>query len=250
MRLVSALLLLLVITAAVAEDLPSLTGYYEGHVNYGAQFMRDRKYMTMSLACESDFWFVVDEGGNITGEGDATYDFAFSVSWNMAADLGITAVEVLGAALDPKVTLTLDPTTARQHYRLTGRAEPPPDDEYPGKLTLRFSWTDPARTDAKDPELKLNLVGSVGAEDATSARETLNWTPVPPFGQDKSEVPLSLRSQYGPYAASFHYDGSGTSAATAVAVDWSAVQEIDFAAQREIARLRAQVEELRRRAGL
>lgn len=263
MKPLAALLAVLCAGAVSAEELPSVSGYYEGTVRYSAEYFRDRQYTSMALGCESDFWFVVDEEGNLTGAGDAFYDFSFSVAWDMATSVGISVMNVLGASVDPQVTLTLDPSTVHQRYYLTGNVQSPPEPGAPGELLLRFSWTAPDATAAQAPALKLNLVGTVGGTvglsaggdanaagsvgvsgDLGSVRETITWTPVPPFGQDEARVTLGLRSDWGPFSADFHYDGLGTSAATGVVVDWIAVQKIDFAAQREIARLRARVEEL------
>src|SRR5689334_17778691 len=57
---------------------------------------------------------------HIQGQGTATYDFSFAVDWGMHAKLGLSIMNVMGAKIDPKVSLTLDSTTKVQPFRLAG----------------------------------------------------------------------------------------------------------------------------------
>src|SRR5436309_80627 len=98
----------------VAADPPpviSPTGYYEGSVTYACNYFKDRAYTSMILTSKADFWFSLEKtgpgAGHIQGEGVATFDFSFSIDWTMNAKMGISIMNVMGAKLDPKVSLTL-----------------------------------------------------------------------------------------------------------------------------------------------
>ncbi len=262
-----AVLAVLIVSPVRAVEIPSPTGYYEGSLTYAAEYFTDVSYMAMQMKAKSDFWFIADEAGKVTGQGEVDYDFGFGIDWGLAVKQGLTVLKVLGVSLDPKVTIELDPKTAHQSYSLSGEVTPPANPGAPAELTLLFSWTDPAGGGAPAPRLHLDVVGSLTASGSigvthtgtvgpvssntggsfgttrkfSTVVQTIDWTPVSPFGQDTSRVRLTPRSAWGPFATSFDYDGSGTSGGTGVTVHWRAVQKIDFGVMQELVRLRQQV---------
>jgi len=256
--------LLLAPAARAADEGPDprkqAAGYWEGTVNYGAEYFRDRKYMAMTLGCKADFWFTVDDQGNLAGEGAGLYDFAFALDWGLAASAGIQMADVLGLHLDPKVTLSLDPKSAYQRFRLTGHVEAAGDDGTPAKLVMQLV---PLATGGAAPKLRLNLVAGLSGGAGLSAaglslgtsgaigevKQTIEVDPLPPFGTDEPTASAKLRSPYGPLAAEYEYDGTGTAGGTAVTVRWHAVQQISYQDRQRIEALERRVQELEAQAG-
>jgi hypothetical protein len=153
---------------ARAEPPPKIspTGYYEGSVSYSCNYFKDRKYMSMVLGAKADFWFSLEKTGpgtaHIQGQGVATYDFSFAVDWGMHAKLGLSIMNVMGAKLDPKVSLTLDSATKVQPFRLAGDVTLAQDGETVkvDKMLVAFGKGEPG----EKPMLVLNLVGSVSMD--------------------------------------------------------------------------------------
>lgn len=256
---------------APARPRTSPAGYYEGSIIYGAQYMKDRKYMSMRLSSESDFWFVLERTGpgtgRIQGQGRAEFDFAFGVDWKMSTKVGISVMNVMGAKIDPKLTITLDPKTASQKFYLSGDVAFEETDEGIKVRDVLFSWTPPGSEGAEVPQLHLNLVGSISVDGTLTAAgssednpdttddiepgaaegevgvgytgpgtviQTIKVDPQSPFGQQQITLVLKKRGPYGPYADEFDYDGAGADASTGVTVHWAAVQKIDYAWARAV----------------
>ena len=266
---------------AARPPLVSPTGYYEGSVLFNAQYMKDRAYMGMGLGAKADYWFTVTESApgqvRVSGSGVAFYNFGFAVDWGLSAKAGISLVNVLGAKLDPKVSLTLDPSTAVQKFALSGEGALVREGDVVKIKDVALTWVPraPATQPAAPPaagapapnKIRLNLVGSVTAdvsgsgegegsvtrrnvtvsgEGSTSAGgsrtfgtviQTIEIDPLSPFGSDKFTFVLNKRSPYGPYADEFDYDGAGGDATTGVTVHAVTVQKIDFLLAKRLAGL-------------
>ena len=234
------------------QDEPPVSpvGYYEGSTSYGAQFLKNQKYIHISMKSKSDFWFVVmpdphnDKNLTIHGQGLAEYDLSFGVDWTMAAKLGLAQVKgIAGLSLDPNVTLKLNPKTATQKYYLSGSMSMRNPDKPTMDLTV--SWLPPGSGD-KPPQLELQLVGTLTASGtgggggmttftagagltAGTVVKTIKVEPNPPFGTDSLTPNLGKRSSYGPFAIESSYSGPGGDKNTEVTVRWKAVQRYDFA---------------------
>ena len=259
----------LAVTAAVAQEKfqPSPEGYYEGSAIYSCNYLKGIGYASMILKDKADFWLTLTRSGpnafTVNGQGTAFFDFSYAIDWTMSVKAGVSMMNVLGAKIDPKVTLTLDPKTAVQKFYLSGEVTTADAKDGGVKLQdLAISWTPPGDDKAQKPKLKLLLVGSVsmdasggaamdqgfgkgpdgkdlgkgkgegsigsGKFKAGSVSQTIEFDPPPPFGSDKFTLVLKKRSPYGPFADEYDTTAPGQGASIEVSVHWIAVQKIDF----------------------
>jgi len=224
-------------TAVATEDtnfIPSPEGYYEGSVLYSCNYLKGIGYASMILKDKADFWLTLTRGGHgtyiVNGQGTAIFDFSYAIDWTMGVKAGVSMMNVLGAKIDPKVTLSLDPKTSVQKFYLTG--EVAAEDAKDGGVKLKdvtISWTPPNDEKAQKPKLKLQLIGSVSMDVSGSASmdkdfgkgpggkplgkanaegaigggkfspgtvaQTIDFDPPPPFGSEKFTVVLKKRSR-------------------------------------------------------
>lgn len=257
-------------TAMAAEKTkfePSPEGYYEGSAIYSCNYLKGVGYASMLLKDKADFWLTLTRIGpntyNVKGQGTAIFDFSYAIDWTLSVKAGISMMNVLGAKIDPKVSLSLDPKTSVQKFYLTG--EVVAEDAKDGGVKLKdiaISWTPPGGDKAQKPKLKLLLVGSVSADvsgsgntsqdfgkgpngkplakttedgsigggkfKAGTVAQTIEFDPPPPFGSDKFTLLLKKRSPFGPLADEYDIIAPGQSPSVEVTVHWVTVQKIDF----------------------
>ena len=253
--------------AKADEFAPSPEGYYEGSVVYSCNYLKGIGYASMILKDKADFWLTLTRSGHgtyiVNGQGTAIFDFSYAIDWTMGVKAGVSMMNVLGAKIDPKVTLSLDPKTSVQKFYLTG--EVAAEDAKDGGRKLKdvtISWTPPNDDKAQKPKLKLQLIGSVSMDVSGGASmdkdfgkgpggkplgkanaegaigggkfspgtvaQTIEFDPPSPFGSEKFTVVLKKRSRYGPFADEYDITAPGQSASVEVTVHWNAVQKIDF----------------------
>jgi hypothetical protein len=241
----AALVAALSSTSLAEGPLVSRAGYYEGTAHWGCEYFKDRPAMSMRMESAGDFWFIVNEHGEVRGEGIAKYDFKFGIDWGMNVKLGVSVMKVMGASIDPQVTLELDPTTAVQRYTLSGQMV---DDQ----VELNVHW-------AEGTKVNLNLVGTVtgtisgkgtagssskvGASGDVGGKFTAGTViqtitvddPIPPFGTTKRTIGIKKLSIYGPYMA--YLDGKEDTEQNSIKVGGMLVQKIDFARAKAISEL-------------
>jgi hypothetical protein len=258
-------------TTALTDDTrfePSPEGYYEGSAIYSCNYLKGIGYASMILKDKADFWLTLTRSGpntfTVSGQGTAIFDFSYAIDWTMSVKAGVSMMNVLGAKIDPKVTLSLDSKTSVQKFYLSGEVSL--QDAKDGGVKLQdiaLSWTPPGDDKAQKPKLKLLLVGSVsmdvsgsahmdkdapvkgpdgkpigkgngegtiggGKFKAGSVSQTIEFDPPPPFGSDKFTLVLKKRSPYGPFADEYDTTAPGQGASIEVSVHWIAVQKIDF----------------------
>lgn len=222
----------------------------------------------MVLKDKADFWMTLTRSGHgtyiVNGQGTAIFDFSYAIDWTMSVKAGVSMLNVLGAKIDPKVSLSLDPKTSVQKFYLTGELSPQDGKDGGVKLQdVALSWTPPGDDKAQKPKLKLLLVGSVSMDVSGSAHmdkdapikgpdgkpigkgngegsigggkfkggtvmQTIEFDPPPPFGSDKFTLVLKKRSLYGPLADEYDVTAPGQGASIEVTVHWATVQKIDF----------------------
>ena len=259
-----------IISAGAPSDhfTPSPEGYYEGSVVYSCNYLKGIGYASMVLKDKADFWMTLTRSGHgtyiVNGQGTAIFDFSYAIDWTMSVKAGVSMLNVLGAKIDPKVSLSLDPKTSVQKFYLTGELSPQDGKDGGVKLQdVALSWTPPGDDKAQKPKLKLLLVGSVSMDVSGSAHmdkdapikgpdgkpigkgngegsigggkfkggtvmQTIEFDPPPPFGSDKFTLVLKKRSPYGPLADEYDVTAPGQSASIEVTVHWATVQKIDF----------------------
>ncbi len=267
------LALCLVISTAMSANaqsdhfVPSPEGYYEGSVRYSCNYLKNIGYASMILDDKADFWLTLTRSGHgtyvVNGQGTAIFDFSYAIDWTMGVKVGVSMLNVLGAKIDPKVTLTLDPKTAVQKFYLTGEISA--EEAKNGGVKLKdvaVSWTPPNDEKAVKPKLKLQLVGSVsmdvsgsksmdqdfgkgpggtpigkasgegaikgGTFNKGTVAQTIAFDPPPPFGSDKFTLVLRKRSRYGPFADEYDITAPGQGPGVEVMVHWATIQKIDF----------------------
>ena len=258
------------ISAGAASDhfTPSPEGYYEGSVVYSCNYLKGIGYASMVLKDKADFWMTLTRSGHgtyiVNGQGTAIFDFSYAIDWTMSVKAGVSMMNVLGAKIDPKVSLSLDPKTSVQKFYLTGELSPQDGKDGGVKLQdVALSWTPPGDDKAQKPKLKLLLVGSVSMDVSGTAHmdkdapikgpdgkpigkgngegsigggkfkggtvmQTIEFDPPPPFGSDKFTLVLKKRSRYGPLADEYDVTAPGQGASIEVTVHWATVQKIDF----------------------
>ena len=262
-----ALLGIISARAEIKNFMPSAEGYYEGSVIYSCNYLKGVGYASMVLKDKADFWMTLTRNGPgsyaVNGQGTAIFDFSYAIDWTMGVKAGVSMLNVLGAKIDPKVTISLDPKTSVQKFYLTGEVSP--QDAKDGGVKLQdvaLSWTPPGDDKAQKPKLKLLLVGSVSMDVSGSGNiekdlpkgpngkpigkmtgegsigggkltpgtvtQTIEFDPPPPFGSDKFTLVLKKRSPYGPLADEYDITAPGQGASIEVTVHWAAVQKIDF----------------------
>ena len=259
-----------IISAGAESDhfTPSPEGYYEGSVVYSCNYLKGIGYASMVLKDKADFWMTLTRSGHgtyiVNGQGTAIFDFSYAIDWTMSVKAGVSMLNVLGAKIDPKVSLSLDPKTSVQKFYLTGELSPQDGKDGGVKLQdVALSWTPPGDDKAQKPKLKLLLVGSVSMDVSGSAHmdkdvpikgpdgkpigkgngegsigggkfkggtvmQTIEFDPPPPFGSDKFTLVLKKRSRYGPLADEYDVTAPGQGASIEVTVHWATVQKIDF----------------------
>ncbi len=186
------------------------TGYWEGKGKSSEIKLKDN-YRQLTRSADYEFWFVLDEQGNATGEIDLTYDAVLKVE-------NLPSFSAAGVSLKPDVGGKITDLNPKRHFPLVGY--------YDGKkLALEIGQPEPARpklefTIRADPGVSAGLAGghvSVGEGTVGGGPVQVIKVPMMPFSPFAGGAVVEKRPG-GPYAASYEENAEKYS------ISWSARQ--------------------------